>query len=298
MSSIYKKRGIWYYAIYLNGKQKAFSLGLTNKNHAMKLKSDLDYKYAREKFGLRNIEPVEIEKYLNTFLRLMSVTKSRPYYVRIKSYIRALKIFFAKRPETYIHNIEPGTVKDYIMSRLADNVSAKTIREEVDIIRRLLDEAVTDNHLEENNIDFKTLKERHIPKIQANHYPPFSKEQVFEIINDPGLSKYADYFKVLYYTGLRTIDVGRLRSGEVLTIKNIPVIQKITIKEKVPVAIPLHKEIMFLLSMPANPWYFPHLITDSNRHQAYKALKAFIRKKVESPVVSTFLSSCIQPAAA
>jgi len=283
MSSIYKKRNVWYYAIYLNGHQKSLSLGVSNKNHAQKLKADLDYKYAREKFGLRNIESVRISAYLLDFLRTISATKSAASYKRIKSYIHNLTAYFQDRPEIWIHDITASTVKDFILSRISADRSPKTIREEIDIFRRILDEAVTDNYLEKNTIDFKTLKSRHIPRKETNHYPPFTKAQAQVIFDHPSMSKYADYFKILYYTGMRTIDVGRLRSGEVVTLNKIPCIAKITAKEKVPVTVPLHKNISFLLRRPADPWYFPDLITESNRHQAYKALKTVtIAKKWDS----------------
>jgi len=279
MSSLYKKNNRFYYSIYVNGRRIVKSLGLSDKSIANKIKKDLDLKYTREKFGIRNIESVRIDPYLTDFLRLISKTKGDSTYKRIKSYIKNLRLFFNGRQENNIQDIDARTVKDYILFRMSNDIAPKTIREEIDIFRRIVEEAVTDNYLEKNIIDFKMLKNRHIPKNKSISYPPFSKDQAEEIFKCPDLAKYSGYFKALYYTGMRTVDVGQLQSGEVIQIDKVPCISKITKKEDVPVTIPLHNEIKFLLKFKPDPWYFPNLITDSNRHQAYKALKEFIKTK-------------------
>ena len=274
MGSIRRRGKYWYYYRKVNGKRMEISLQVRSRSSAEKLCEELDLKYSMAKFGFRQIDSQLIKVFLIDYKKWIETTKSAAWSRRINSMVKNFLNFISDRKEEYLEDINFETIRDYYIFRKS-KAGAKTIMEELRIIRRALDHAVAEDKLESNNIEWKMFR---FSVSKNKHFPCFTSEALQKIW-DANLNDHK-YYQVCYYTGLRSVDVGNLTLDNIDRKRNCIVI--VTKKENVPGIIPIHKKIKWILKIDTY-YIFPNLRTDSQRHQAYKRLKKFIRDNGINP---------------
>ena len=274
MGSIRRRGKYWYYYRSVNGKRICLALQVKTRRNAEKLCEELDLKYSMEKFGIRQIDSQRIEVFFKDYSKWIETSKSNVWSKRINSMIKNFMNFITDRKEKYLEDINFNTITDYYTFRKS-KAGAKTIMEELRIIRRAIDHAVAEDKLESNDIEWVMFK---FSISKNTHFPCFTNEDLHKIW-DANLKDHK-YYQVCYYTGLRSVDVGNLNQDNINREKNCIVI--VTKKENVPGVIPIHNKIKWILKVDTT-YIFPHLRTDSERHQAYKRLKKFIRENGINP---------------
>jgi len=272
MSFIYRRNKIYWYCTSIKGRRICHSLHTTNKRTAQQLRQELDEKYIRVKLNLRHIENITLQEYFQKYCRVIDAIKNPSWGSRILVMLTNFMNFAQNRAKT-LQEIDFNLIKDFILTRQQNGASAKTMREELGIIRRFLTEAVQDNYLAECSIDFRRLQNEYCQNGRKNHFPPFTTQEL-ELIFNSG-SPDVPFFKVLYYTGLRRSDVGSLRQSNLDRKRKC--IQIVTQKEAVPTLIPVHPAIEFIFKLKTE-YLFPDYNTEAKQDAARKRLKRLARK--------------------
>ena len=271
MSFIYKRSKNYWYGNSINGRRIRVSLGVANQRSAQQLKSELDLKYSRAKLNLRHITAISPSDYYQIYRKMILQTrKDLSWHSWTMRTLKVCERFinFAESRAKSLESLDQALVKDYILTRRSNGVSAKTMREELAIIRRFLAEAVQDDYLKEYNIDFRRLQNEYCILDQRHHFPPFTRQEIAILFNSN--SPDVPFFKVLYYTGLRRSDVGNLNQRNIDRQRKCIMI--ITQKKSVPGLIPIHPEINFLFKIKTDD-LFPNYLTESLRDACQKRFK-------------------------
>lgn len=276
MSFIYKRGKTYWYGASVNGRRIRLSLHVCNRRQAEVLKSELDLQYARERLNLRHVKSAGLLEYYRDYRELIEHSKGPASRKRIIVMLNNFTNWAKNRIES-LEQVDYSLLKDYILMRRDKGRAAKTIREEVRVMRRFLNEAVADNRLASCDIDFQQLIKLCGP-YNTRHYPPFTDRELEIILNAD--DRDAAYWKVLYYTGLRSSDVGRLRRDNLDRERQCIIIE--TSKEKVPAMIPVHPAIRFLFDIKTE-YLFPDLVTATKRDTALRRFKRFAAKHGINP---------------
>lgn len=268
-----RKHGIYYYYWRdSNGKQKAKSLTVRRKRQAQKLKEKLDMEYAEKRLGVSPKKSAEITEYLDQYLKWSYEAKSKNWARREKSIIKHWKKFFADRPETYLEEINLESVKKYYKSR-KNEVSGKTLGMEIGLVKRVLKQAKEGNY-KVQEINWSPIKKIITHKAEK-HFDYFTREQIEKIFNS-GLD-HINYYKVLFYTGLRSADAGNLHSKNINSEKKVIEIRH-TQKTKATAIIPIHPEISFVSDVK-NGYIFPIMRDYKGRRKARNDLQDFCQSE-------------------
>ena len=278
MSHIRKRGNIYYYYHRPAGILTGFPLGVDNKRLALQLQDELDLKYARKRLGLKHIEKIPLKKFLREFLEDLEFSKSDAWFRRLRIMHNNFARFLSENNVDSLAEINYKLIFRYKKKRKQDItirqnfVSDKTINEELFYIKSLLKYAVKNEYLDPLRFDVSDLR---IKGIEQNKFMPFSDDQIREIFDADLVFK--DYYKVLYYTGLRSVDAGTLHSDDFKTDGDISYIEKETKKEKVWVAVPIHENISFITLKKG--YIFKNLVEKGQRARPYEHLRRFVKSK-------------------
>jgi len=280
MSSIHKHGNKYVYHTRVNGKQITEMIDVRTIRQARMIQDELDIKYARKKLGLRHIEKISIDKFLDEYNEELSISKKDSWYKRLYSMWKNFRDFLHEQEILSLEEIDGKLIRKYKKYRMHSETyrhkkpSDKTINEELAFINNCMKYAVEEDYLETFDVDVQKIK---IDKPQEIPFTPFSDTQIDDIFKS-GI-KYLDYFKTLYYTGMRAIDVGTLKSSQVVKKDELFYIEKETKKKGIYVAIPIHREIMHIFRNIDKEYIFPDLNSEMKLKNPYRVLKRFVKNQ-------------------
>jgi len=157
-------------------------------------------------------------KYVDNFSEFMRMPKNRKAFMEI----------------------DASDIDRYIVHRMSvDNVSAKTVRDDVRNIGLMFDYAIKYNFFDEEN----PCKNPDIPKHKGKRRIPIPVQYVLEALRSKDrdiTEEDKTFWSICFYTGLRAGDAGTLTESQV---QNDRIIIHDTDKADVPVEIPLHPNL-------------------------------------------------------
>ena len=184
-------------------------------------------------------EPIRYCDFYDRHLAQIEIGISDGYYRR---QVQCLKNFTEHLEHTaiYLEEIQVDEIQDFVNARTRAGRSPKTIKEEVGALRRLFEHAILRGHLRLNPCDSPLLK---LPKLVRNPFPPIHREQRETAFKD---ARFGTYYQVLYFTGLRAIDVAALTSDQIDKDFRVIVLDG-TRKTDEPAGTPIHESLEELL---------------------------------------------------
>lgn len=244
MSTLRKRGKYWYYYRYAHNKYFAITLRVFDKSSALALQRELDLKFAREDLGIRRVSVPQTGSFFRDYALWISQTKRNSWGERIRVMLKNFTKFLNKQNKQRLDEITFEVVSAYYAERMM-KVSAKTVSEEMRVIKNALEYAKASDQLEGVNIKWEML----IPtKQRVKHFPYFTEAEI-EAIFASGLAD-VPFFQVLYYTGLRSVDVANLKRENLNTEKHC--IEIWTQKEGVPALIPVHPKIDWIFEIKSD----------------------------------------------
>lgn len=271
MASLYKRNKTYYITDGSGADRQMISLGRITKPTAQKILQEYRNRKELEKWGIAPApQPIEacqfIFEYKKHVERVSNESWNKRQQTQLNNYLSTLK------NGIYLHEISIRDIQQYVYMRQEDGASPKTIKDEILTLKRMFQQAVMLNHLLNN-----PCKGVGLPKNRRKrHFPPFTQDQLIIALNHRihGL-----YYKVLYYTGLRSSDVSALHSEQINSKMNCITLD--TIKTDTPAIIPVHPEIKDILNLTGfifdtgkSTW-----TPKSYAHAAYEALKRLIDRE-------------------
>ena len=208
VSTIYKRNRIWWYSRGSNHSSDhiQISLGVTQKWQATELQKELDLEYARKNLGLA---PKKHILYSDCVARYIKSLENRgKSYDTIQLASRVLNRRFEPLSNViYVADITLEVLDDFI-AELSKEISNKTIKEYIGVIRRFLEYARKRKYITENvAMDLEGIETEPV-RIYRN----LTDGDLKILLTD---KTYGRYYTWLYLTGLRAGDVIMLKSNNI-----------------------------------------------------------------------------------
>ncbi|MFC1785586.1 tyrosine-type recombinase/integrase [Candidatus Neomarinimicrobiota bacterium] len=276
MSCIYKRKDSRYYwwTTHYKGKKIRKSTKMTHRALAMKIRTIWDYKLMIgdiDFLGRSNRTIMDNHRFILEYLKFVERRKSENTLAITKGVLYKFQEFLDNRNINYLSDIKIKTIDDFIDWL---QVSPKTKKNYVSIIRLMFEKAIKDEMTNTNPAKYATL-----PKIISGmrHRPlgPIDIKIIFD-----GAGKWYLYYSFLYYTGLRAGDVAILKYGNIDLDRKaiIGLVRKSRRIHKFPLADRLIDQIPN--SKYGDAPIFPGLFTDNGRELNGKL--AMPRKHLQS----------------
>ena len=206
MSKIYKKKKspYWWWSGRYKRKRYRRSLKVTKESHAQKIKEYWDLQIMLDKTEFLNLpesSPLFIKDYVWDYLKFISKRKSDGAVKTAQGVLRKFMLYLNKKK---VHKLKDISIK--LLNEYIDHLtcSAKTKKNQMGVIKRLLDKAVMEDLITKNPAIYISL-----PKVMPTDRHRLLTDYDLEIIFiDPGA--WEDYYSFLLYTGLRAGDIALL----------------------------------------------------------------------------------------
>lgn len=204
MASIVANNNYLYLSFYQNGTRYRKPLGLKNtQKNKEKAERDLPDLILAIQTGKVSLNTIKSEKTFEYYTLIFLKTKQKElkestYY----KYNLLSQKFIAKFGKKEVKSIKVSEIKNYINSL---EVSPKSIREYLIVMKGIFDEAFYDEEIKDNPI--KYIKKPKLNRVEIN---PLFKDEV-NLILDNTSGQFHNFLGIAFYTGMRT--------GELLALK-------------------------------------------------------------------------------
>lgn len=276
-----KQRGVYFIEFYHSGKRRRQSLGTRDEYLANKEYNKFCYEY--ENGILPDSGKIALGRYLNIKRKEYKIKKTADRVRRIERvFYYLIDIFGEKRN---LDDIKPSEANDFITYRISlgnrgpgkkkVSLSNKTINNEIQIIKKLFEEAKNEQYIKENPFEYLEYLE-YVP----NDRDAFTKDELDKIFeNAPPI--YSRFYYFLLLTGCRKSEAVNLK-WEHVDFKNKTInIKREYTKTKKPKQLPLVHELESLLNSiptPRNDYVF--LNRNGRKHQNISHIFTLFKRKI------------------
>ncbi|MBS1515266.1 MAG: tyrosine-type recombinase/integrase [Bacteroidetes bacterium] len=284
MASLFKKRGLWHIAYFIDGKREYKNTYLTakssTKKEALKLKTEIEEiisskNYIVNKKSLNSV----CEKFIAEHMNLKSESHQSNFNSCMKHFYKVVA------PDINVDEITSVQIAQFITS-LVSSVSNATVLTYLSYLKMLF------NYLLEEDLILKNpIKKKQIPVRERKNIIFFSDEILNKILDFAKSrdKKYYFYLKMLLLTGQRPQDVLMLKRANFnLEVKTLLINVS---KTKSQINFPIYDELMKFITNELT--YFKNLKSDEFLfgefngeivHKRFQRLKASLQLKGESNV--------------
>lgn len=249
MAKLFKRKNslYWWIDYTYKGKRRRYSLKVTDKATALKIKAKIEAEIALESHDIKLPSPVKFPELVSEFLSWSRRNKKPSAHRRDKTSARILLDFFGSID---IKNITSQDIERFKEYRLSQGVLKQTINRDLSCLRKMLNLA----------IEWGYIKNR--PKIKLFREPPgrlrfLSRDEISRLLDAAARSK-SPYLlpaiMIALHTGMRKSEILSLRWRDIDFENNF--IRIDTSKTGKRRLIPIHPELReYLLSLPRRGEY-------------------------------------------
>ena len=283
MASIYQKidkdgKPIYYLSYYYKGKRYRKMIG-HSKKLALLEKGRIENLIERGLLGF-DIEKVPLNEFLFKKIKQHKNKISKTYAKKVKYHYIHFERFVEENKIEHLQDFKKEHIEEYIAERLGKGRSAKTVNEEIRLIKNIFSAAVENGYLRKNPL-------KNIKKLMYKPRPPryFSHEEI-EIIINKSLQVRRDIYEFLLNTGCRLGEAGNLEWKDLdFQTKLIRIVSddKRQTKNREERMIPMNTKLYHLLLERKKSLNNPvgrvfNLDTNSKRQHFTENLKDFLKK--------------------
>ena len=235
MSTLYKRRNVWYVSYVQNDIQTRKSLGTTDQATAQLLKTKLDFDLSLQANGLADkrttfLQPITLTAFSNKYLAYRS---NLVRYNTLQTDKYALAKLANYLPHKALHEITVADI-DGFQSMIISSLSKTTLMIYLKHLNGAFNTAVRWKHIQEN-----PLPKRQKVRIQTKRHLPYLSAEEIQILLDTALDQqFQTLLKVYLYTGARREEALVLRFDDVQLAEGLITIHGI--KDSEDRTLPLH----------------------------------------------------------
>ncbi|HNX77133.1 MAG TPA: site-specific integrase [Candidatus Rifleibacterium sp.] len=207
MSTIFEKRGVWYYQFTINGKRRAKSLKTKDKQAAKRLQKLNDAKLEQRKLGLAP-KNVKIAQALADLLDRKSQALKPTSLCRYKEMVRNLTTI----PVEFAHKLTVDDLNDYIADRRKAGRANQTIHTELAILKAAIIRSCPRDQIETLLKEWPVIKKTIAKGETVDYYPLEDIEQLKIYFRGRAFER---FFLFALYTGCRRSEVNEMRWSSV-----------------------------------------------------------------------------------
>jgi integrase len=260
MSTIFEKRGVWYYQWVSNGKRRAKSLKTKDKQSAKRIQKINDGKLEQRKLGLAP-KNVKLLTALEAHLNAKRQTLKPGTFTRYQEIVKNLSSIGVE----YCHKLTIDDLNDYIAGRRKEGRANKTIHEELVILKAAITRSCPRDQIESLLKDWPVMKKTVVKGETVDFYPLEDIEQLKIYFKG---KEFERFFLFALYTGCRRSEIFDMRwssislSNNTIRIRNIKT--ETSGKDQYRV-ISIHPGLLPALSNPGKPsdLVFPETLNHS-----------------------------------
>ena len=234
MSSLIKRNSSknWYYSSGDTRYNYPRSTGTANKKLARKIQAKWDEERILKGAGVLNHSNITFIQAVREYTQQQRLVCKDSTLNTISTCTKPILDYFKGY---YISQIEAKEVNAYKLYRLDQDVSTKAVKNEIKwVLNGIFKLAILNKYVHSN-----PTKEIKVKQVKKNPTKVIPHEKIMEIIQIADSQRDKIYIKVLYYTGLSSMDAGTLQKDQVKDGH----IETQRRKTNNPVYIPIHKDL-------------------------------------------------------
>ena len=212
MSSLYQKRGLWYYAYYLGGKRRYKALQTKDDKTAKRAQKILDGQFEQRRLGMTPTR-CSVEEGLAEFMTAKETTLAERSLERYQSQVARISAWLKDLGVDSWHKLTSDHAEDFVRRMNKEKLAPKTVADVTSLVRSILRWLWKTGRISEISVrEWPTIKAR---AAQPDRLGCYSDKEIEALLEYFQFREFRPTLAFAAYTGARREEIRLARVGDV-----------------------------------------------------------------------------------